>query len=152
MKEKIKQNMVLRSLLFVALGILLLPGVNGQEPPVENESKDCLVYSFTSSESYNFLISNNSKHFGTTLQIIHNCEFVQIDIEGQFYARSNNSFAIDITPGFHNLTFSNESVFIKCIISTLMYSIMGASESFFTAVWKYNAPRKKCCVESVTKN
>ena len=108
MKEKYKKNMVLRALLFVALGILLLPIVNAQEPPVEEESKDCIVYSFTSSENYNFLISNNSKHFGSSITIIHNCEFVQLDIEGQFYARSNNSFAIEITAGFHNLTFSTE--------------------------------------------
>ena len=105
MKESTKTTMALRSFLFVALGILLLPSVNGQEPPVDDE-KPCIFYAYTSSEKYNFLIQNNSKLFGSEIQIIHNCQYLQVNLEGQFYARSNNSMLIDIGQGFHNLTIT----------------------------------------------
>ena len=108
MKESTKTNMGLRSFLFVALGILLLPSVNGQDPPVDQE-KPCIFYAFTSSEEYNFLIQNNSKLFGSEIQIIHNCEYLQVDLEGQFYARSNNSMMIDIGEGFHNMTITTNN-------------------------------------------
>lgn len=116
MKESKQKNMALRSFLFVALGILLLPSVNGQEPPVDDE-KPCLFYAYTSSEDYNFLIQNNTKLFGTEITIIHNCEYIQLNKEGEFYARSNNSMFIDIGPGNHNLTFitnnQTKDVFIE---------------------------------------
>ena len=110
MKESTKKHtMALRSVLFVALGILLLPTVAGQEPPVDEE-KPCLYYAYTSSEDYNFLIQNNSKLFGNSLRIIHNCEYVQVNIEGEFYARSNNSMFIDLEYGIQNMTIqTNEN-------------------------------------------
>jgi nicotinamide riboside transporter PnuC len=102
MKDQ-KTHMALRLLLFVALGIILLPSVNGQEPPVEDE-KPCLYYAYTTSQEYNFLIQNNSKLFGSEVSIIHNCEYLQINLEGQFYARSNNSMYLQFESGSHNLT------------------------------------------------
>ena len=105
MKESTTKNMGLRSLWFVALGLFLLPSVHGQGPPVDDE-KPCIFYAYSSSEEYNFLIQNNSKLFGSQIQIIHNCQFVEIHFEGQFYARSNNSMIIDIAEGRHNLTIS----------------------------------------------
>lgn len=108
MKDTTK-NMALRSFLFVALGIILLPNVNGQGPPVEDE-KPCLYYAYTSSQDYQFLIHNNSKLFGSELSIIHNCQYLQINLEGEFYARSNNSMYLQIEPGYHNLTIiTNEN-------------------------------------------
>jgi hypothetical protein len=104
LKESTKHK-ALRSFLFITLGLLLLPSVNGQEPPVDDE-KPCLFYAYTSSEQYNFLIQNNSKLFGSEIQIIHNCEYLQVNLEGEFYARSNNSLLIDIGEGFHNLTIT----------------------------------------------
>lgn len=105
MKESTQKHMALRSFLFVALGILLLPSVNGQEPPVDDQ-KPCIFYAYTTQEDHYFLIQNNSKLFGSNIQIIHNCEYLQVDLENQFYARGNNSFSIDLSPGFHNLTIS----------------------------------------------
>lgn len=103
MKESNKIHMGLRSFLFVALGILLLPNVNGQDPPVDDE-KPCIFYAFSESEEYYFLIQNNSKLFGSEIQIITNCEYLQVNLEGQFFARSNNSMFVDIGQGYHNLT------------------------------------------------
>ncbi len=105
LKEKQKKHTALRSYWFLALGfILLLPTAYGQEPPVDD--KPCIFYAYTSSEEYNFLIQNNSKAFGNDLNIIHNCDFLQIDIENQFYARSNNSMFLQIPAGILNLTIS----------------------------------------------
>jgi hypothetical protein len=108
LKEK-KTHTALRAFAFITLGILLLPIVNAQGPP-GNEDKPCLFYGYSTSDDYSFLIKNNSKLFGTDLSFFHNCEFLQIDIEGQFYARSNNSMFITIEPGVHNLTIiTNEN-------------------------------------------
>lgn len=100
MKES--THMGLRPFLFVALGILLLPSVNGQDPPVDD--KPCIFYAYTSSEEYNFLIQNNSKVFGEEIRIIHNCEYLQVNVEGEFLARSNDSLMVELSPGFHNFT------------------------------------------------
>lgn len=105
MKESTKTHMALRSFLFVTLGILLLPSVNGQEPPVDQD-KPCIFYAYSSSEEYHFLIQNNSKHFGTNFRVIHNCEYLELSLDGQFYARSNNSFSIDLDQGINNLTIT----------------------------------------------
>ena len=102
MKESTKTNMALRSFLFVALGILLLPGVNGQEPPVDD--KPCIYYAYTTSDEYNFLLQNNSKLFGNNLRIVHNCDYVKLYVEGEFYAQSNNSLILDLAIGSQNIT------------------------------------------------
>lgn len=109
MKEKKSKNMALRSVLFVALGlILLLPNVAGQEPPVD-ESEECLFYAYTSSENHYFLIQNNSIVFGELVRVKHNCEYLQINLNGEFLARSNSSFDIQINQGMNNLTFQTNS-------------------------------------------
>ena len=102
MKESTKTTMALRSFLFVALGILLLPSVNGQEPPVDD--KPCIHYAYTTSDEYNFLLQNNSKLFGNNLRIVHNCDYVELYVEGEFYARSNNSVIFDLAIGSQNIT------------------------------------------------
>lgn len=104
MKEK-NTNMALRAFAFITLGLFLLPSVNAQGPPVE-EDKPCLFYAYTTSEDYSFLIKNNSKLFGSEMSIIHNCEYLQLDIEGEFYARSNNSMFLQMPQGIHNITIS----------------------------------------------
>jgi hypothetical protein len=101
-------NKGLRVFLFITVGILLLPAVNAQDPPVDN-SKECLFYAFTSSENHNFLIQNNSIVFGQTMKVKHNCEFLEIRSNGEFLARSNNSFEVQIFQGINNLTFQTNS-------------------------------------------
>ena len=92
MKKENQKHMALRVFLFVAL-LSLLGSANAQEPPVE-EQKGCLHYAYTSSEDYNFLILNQSKVFGQDIRFIHNCEYLQVNLEGQFYAISNNSMIL----------------------------------------------------------
>jgi len=102
MKKENKKYMALRVFLFVAL-LSLLGSVNAQEPPLE-EQKPCLHYAYTSSEDYNFLILNQSKIFGQEIRFIHNCEYLQVNLEGQFYAISNNSMILTLNQGEHNFT------------------------------------------------
>jgi hypothetical protein len=105
MKKEKQTHMALRVFLFVAL-LSLLGGVNAQEPPVEGSSeKECIFYAYTSSMNHYFLLQNNSIVFGDNISIIHNCEYLQVNQNNLFLARSNNSFLITANPGVSNLTF-----------------------------------------------
>lgn len=105
--EKGKNTIMgLRVVLFVAL-VLLLTTASAQDPPVESD--DCLFYAYTSSENHHFLVQNNSILFGTELKVIHNCEFLEIRKDGQFFARSNSSFNVIIDEGMNNLSFETNS-------------------------------------------
>jgi hypothetical protein len=103
MKEVKKNSMGLRLLLFITLGLLLLPSVSSQDPP-GNENKQCLHYAYTNSIEYNFLLLNNSKMFGNELRIIHNCEYLQVNIENNVYSVSNSSMFLSLNYGVQNLS------------------------------------------------
>ena len=104
MKESKKKHMALRSVLFVALGILLLPNVAGQEPPL-NDGDDCLFYAYSESFNHYFLVKNNSILYGDTMKVVHNCNELTILETGQFLASSNNSFEVGLDLGLNNFTF-----------------------------------------------
>ena len=104
MKESKKKHMALRSVLFVALGILLLPNVAGQEPPL-NDRDECLFYAYSQSMNHYFLFQNNSMVFGNTMKIVHNCDELTILESGQFLASSNMSFEVALDLGLNNFTF-----------------------------------------------
>jgi hypothetical protein len=106
MKESTK-NMALRVFLFVTLGILLLPFVNAQEPPVDNQ-KPCIFYAYTESGNHNFLMKNGSSLFGDNLKIIHNCESLTIYVNSEFYAQSNSSLDVKMNYGYQNITIESE--------------------------------------------
>lgn len=105
-------NMGLRVVVvFFVVGIYLLPMASAQDPPVESSSeneKECLFYAFTTSENHNFLITNNTSVFGTNVSLIHNCENVELRVDGVFYASSNNSFNFKIESGIYNITIISE--------------------------------------------
>lgn len=105
-------NMGLRVVVvFFVVGIYLLPMASAQDPPVQSSSeneKECLFYAFTTSENHNFLITNNTSVFGTNVSLIHNCNNVELRVDGIFYASSNNSFDVKIEPGIHNITIISE--------------------------------------------
>jgi hypothetical protein len=104
MKES--THMGLRLFLFIALGILLLPSVNGQDPPVDD--KPCIFYAYTESGNHNFLMKNGSSLFGDNLKVIHNCQSLTIFVDGEFYSQSNSSFDIKMTLGTHNISIESE--------------------------------------------
>ena len=108
MKEN-QTHMGLRVVLFVVLGLFLLPSATAQGPPVEQET-NCLFYSYTQSGEFFFLIQNNSKVFGNDLFIIHNCENIDLEVDGQFYASSENNLQVKLEDGIHNLTITSSNL------------------------------------------
>ena len=102
MKEK-NTNMALRAFAFITLGLFLLPSVNAQGPPVE-EDKPCLFYGYSQSMNHYFMLQNNSIMYGNNLTLIHNCDYISISKNGQFIVSSNSSVNIEIIEGYQNLT------------------------------------------------
>ena len=107
MKEIKTIIMGLRPFLFVTLGILLLPSVSGQDPPLEE--KDCLFYAYSEAGNHYFLIQNNSVVFGEKIEIKHNCEYLQVFSNGEFLAGSSNSFNVQIEIGLNNMSFEYDN-------------------------------------------
>jgi len=115
MKEGKSTHKGLWFVVLVAVGSLL-PAVSGQSPPVDDNQgeegqneKSCLFYAYTSSENHRFLLGPNSSMFGERLMIIHNCQEVEIFLDGFFEASSGSNFSIVIEPGIHNITISSNS-------------------------------------------
>jgi len=106
MKEEKSIHKGLAFVILVAVCILL-PTVSGQGPPVDENS--CIAYAYTNSENHLFLLGQNTSMFGSTLNIVHNCEELEIYVDGFFQASSSTDFSILIEEGIHNITIqSNE--------------------------------------------
>ncbi len=87
------------SLIFFGL-LLLIPQSAGETPPNE-----CLAYAYSDSESHSFLVRDNSSNFGSTLNVVHDCERIELWVDGEVKAVSNESFfSYTIEPGVHNLS------------------------------------------------
>jgi len=106
MRRKKSTQMVLRVGFLFAL-VLLLPLATAQGPPVDDE--DCLAYAYTQSENHLFLLGENSSMFGQKLMVIHNCDQVDIYLDGFFEASSSENFALQIDGGIHNITISSNA-------------------------------------------
>ena len=118
-KQRRKNNMAwhrIKTKFLIGVLILLspntLPGAYA-EPPVESE---CLAYAYTSSEDHYFLLKSNSSGFGTNITIEHNCDNINVIVDGNFsISGGNNSIIFYLDPGLHNLTiqtpFENISIY-----------------------------------------
>jgi hypothetical protein len=102
MKEKTTQMGLRVGVLFTL--VLLLPVVAAQGPPVD-EQEECLAYAYTSSENHLFLLGNNVSMFGSRLIVIHNCDNLEIYLDGFFEMSSGSNMALTIDQGIHNITF-----------------------------------------------
>lgn len=100
MRRKNTLQMVLEVGFLFAL-VSLLPMATAQGPPVD---EDCLAYAYTESENHLFLLGQNTSMFGQKLMVIHNCEQVDIYLDGFFEASSSENFALQIEDGIHNIT------------------------------------------------
>lgn len=113
MREK-NTAWVLESKKWVFLLVLLLtPSLaQAQDPP---SSSDCLAYAFTSSERHLFLIGENTSVFGQKISINHNCEELQLFVDGEFAAASNSNLSYSVEPGRHNITliFDNQTLIMN---------------------------------------
>jgi hypothetical protein len=102
MKKEKKTQMGLRVVLVLA-SVLLLPIATAQDPPVDDR-EECLAYAYTSSENHLFLLGENVSMFGERLVIVHDCEEVEVFIDGVFQAGSSSNFALIVEPGTHNIS------------------------------------------------
>ena len=107
--EKKKHSMVLELAFVIALGLLLLPGVAGQEPPVDDQEKGCIAYAYTESENHYFLLKDNASMFGDVLRVVHNCDDLRVYADGFFLASSSQNFTFSLEAGIHNLSFESSS-------------------------------------------
>jgi hypothetical protein len=106
MESKQKEHRRFNLGFWFILGVALLtPSASANAPP-------CLVYSFTESGTHQFLVNNNTSNFGDNLTVIHNCEQVRIEMDGQFFALLETNAVIPISPGLHsfNFTFDNQTM------------------------------------------
>ena len=102
--EKTKHMGFERSILWATLLVLLLPTTTSlaQTPPAD---KGCIAYGYTVSERHFFLIESNASLFGNQVYVEHNCDMLEVFVDGKFTAGSSNNFNFEIEHGMHNLTF-----------------------------------------------
>jgi hypothetical protein len=109
-EEKMKEEKSIHKGLVVVVllaVVSLLPTVSAQDPPVDHEG--CIAYAYTKSENHLFLLGQNTSMFGSTLNVVHNCQELEIYVDGFFQASSSTDFSILIEQGIHNITIqSNE--------------------------------------------
>lgn len=81
---------------------LLLPIVSADEAP---PSQECLAYAYSDSESHSFLVKSNASLFGNVLNVVHDCESLQLWVDGEKVVQSNSSFfEYEIEQGIHNIS------------------------------------------------
>jgi len=88
------------SVSLVLLAFLFLPTVTADDP-----SSSCLAYAYTESESHAFLIQANTSNFGSKINVVTDCEYIELWIDGALVASSTGSrFQYAIDPGLHNVS------------------------------------------------
>jgi hypothetical protein len=106
-KKEFSMGLRVGMVFLIVVGLYLLPTSTAQDPPADEE-KDCLFYAYTSSSNHYFLLQNNSSVFGENVNIVHNCDTLEVRVNGEFYASSNNSFEVRISSGINNITIISE--------------------------------------------
>lgn len=72
------------------------------EPP-------CISYSYTKEGDHYFLLQDNSTMFGDTLIIKHNCDDLQLYLNGDLVLQSSNNATLQIPTGLNNFTFIQDN-------------------------------------------
>ena len=107
------QHRNLIAYLAVIGGLILLPSFSFSayaEPPVDD---DCIAYAYTDSGNHYFLLGDNKTVFGQTMIIKHNCDYIEVSINGNFSAYTENTeIEFPVNPGFYEINIqSNNSTF-----------------------------------------
>lgn len=102
-RKQTKRHRVFNQGFWFLLAVALLA------PLTSAHAAPCLVYAYTESGSHQFLVDNNTSNFGDNLTVIHNCEEVRIDMDGEFFALIETNAVIPIAPGLHSFNFSFEN-------------------------------------------
>lgn len=94
-------------LVFILLFTSITPAT--ADPPIQNEN-ECLIYSYSESGNHLFLLGNNKTLFGNNITIIHNCQEITVNINGNFSAfTTNNKVTIPINYGINDIQIINEN-------------------------------------------
>ncbi|MEL0099814.1 MAG: hypothetical protein VW907_09685 [Opitutae bacterium] len=97
-RKQNKRHRVFKGFLLLAV-LLLTPSTSAHVAP-------CLSYAYTSSGNHLFLMGNNSSMFGDNLTVVHNCDNVSIELNGEFYAFLSTRATIPLNPGLNQFTFT----------------------------------------------
>jgi len=103
--------------IWLILGVLLLslstPNTSAK-PPQAEEEKECISYAYSKSMRHYFLINDDSLLFGKNVSVVHNCESLEVKINGNstFYDESG-LFTMSFPAGTYNLSFSNNENYSK---------------------------------------
>lgn len=102
-----------RHILVVLMVFLLLPltSVHAEEPPSEtNNNTSCIAYAYTESSNHYFLLETNKSAFGSNITVKHNCEYIEVFINGNFSAFTElNEITIPINSGFTNIKLTSNN-------------------------------------------
>ena len=95
----------------ILLSVSIIPTAKA-DPPIQENS--CLSYGYAESGNHLFLIGENKTIFGNNITFVHNCEYLRIQVNGNFTAYStNNMFNVPIDLGNNKIIIeSNESTLI----------------------------------------
>lgn len=102
----------------ILLSAFIIPTAKA-DPPIQNDN--CLSYGYAESGNHLFLLGENKTIFGNNIIFVHNCEFLRIQVNGNFSAYStNNIFTVPIEIGNNQIKIeSNESITIFNNVSVL---------------------------------
>ncbi len=96
--------------------LILSPTANA-EPP----QSQCLSYAFTESQDHAFLLESNKSVFGSNMTIIHNCDYVEVFVNGNFTAYSQNQIIVfPLELGFNDIQIISDN-YSKNISSVYVY-------------------------------
>lgn len=91
---------------FLIIGvIILLPLISPNahaEPPNSNVGDECLIYAYSESGNHLFLLESNKSAFGNNVTIIHNCESIEVYVNGSFEGFTNTNMMKIILPSGNN--------------------------------------------------
>lgn len=90
----------------VFLGVLLLSSFHSvqAEPPIQEDK--CIIYAYTSSGEHYFLMKSESSMFGNNITIEHNCDDIEVYVNGNYTASSfnNSDLKINIESGIYDIS------------------------------------------------
>lgn len=97
--------------IWLILGVLLLPLISpttSAEPP--SEENKCLSYAYTESQDHYFLLESNKSAFGSNMTITHNCEYIEVWINGTFSAYTDQEkIQFPLQLGFNNIQIISDN-------------------------------------------
>lgn len=108
--------------IWLILGVLLLPLISpttSAEPP--SEQNQCISYAYTESQNHYFLLESNKSAFGNNFTIKHNCDYIEVFVNGNFSAFTElNILTIPINAGVNNIQIISEN-YSKNISGVLIF-------------------------------